>query len=472
MNKRFWLVLALVILPLTLALGSVMVSALPTPAAPVNTIAVDTPADEMITNGNCALREAIIAANGDSAVDNCPAGTGADTIILPAGTYSLTVGTPNEDLANGGDLDILGSLTIVGAGADATIIDGNGLDRVLDVNPALTPGVGVTIAGVTIRNGLEDTGGGIENGGVLTVTHSIVSGNTARRRGAGIRNRAGTLTIVNSSISGNIAGDRGSGIWNEAGTLSITGSTISGNIAADRGGGILNEAGTLSIANSTVSGNSAVDGGGIRNDGQLTIGNSLLFGNLAAEDGGGLLHRSGAATLNNVTIADNVADENADGVGEGGGIRVVGGTLTVRNSIVAGNRDDSVTIIHPDCSGVPGQALSSGYNLVGDAGGCNWLATIGDQVGDSTNPIDALLAPMADHGGPTLTCALLPGSPAIDAGNPATPSSGGNACEASDQRGMPRGEHGAACDIGAFETVSPIHLPIVLNAHPVAVLAD
>ena len=77
----------------------------------------------------------------------------------------------------------------------------------------------------------------------------------------------------------------------------------------------------------------------------------------------------------------------------------------------------------------------------------------GDIVGTGASPADPLLGPLQDNGGPTFTHALQFGSPAIDKGNPATPGSGGTACEATDQRGAPR-PAGAACDIGAYESNS------------------
>src|SRR3989337_982403 len=118
--------------------------------------------------------------------------------------------------------------------------------------------------------------------------------------------------------------------------------------------------------------------------------------------------------------------------------------LLFRKTIVAGN---TASEVGPDCSGTIG---SSGYNLVGSTSGCT---ITGDTTGNLTG-VDPLLSPLQDNGGPTLTHPLLPGSPAIAAGNPATPGSGGNACEATDQRGVVRPQF-AACDMGAFELEPP-----------------
>ena len=126
------------------------------------TITVNTFADENGTNlAACSLREAITAANTDAAFGGCPAGSGADVIVLGAGTYTLSLanaGGNNEDANVTGDLDINSSLTIQGAGAGSTIIQAgtttsNGIDKVFGVNPTCAAGVSVTITGVTIRNG-------------------------------------------------------------------------------------------------------------------------------------------------------------------------------------------------------------------------------------------------------------------------------------------------------------------------------
>lgn len=119
------------------------------PVAPVYaaTINVTTTSDDLIDNGNCTLREAIRAANTNTAVDACPAGSGADTIVLPAGTYTLTTSSDGEDESTG-DLNILESLTITGALSSTTIIDGGKLDSVFRVHEGH-----VTFNDLTIQNG-------------------------------------------------------------------------------------------------------------------------------------------------------------------------------------------------------------------------------------------------------------------------------------------------------------------------------
>ena len=344
-------------------------------ASAQSTIHVTTADDTVADDGFCSVREAVMAANQDAASGSqpgeCEAGSGADVIEIPAGTYPLdrngSDGPSDDDddecdddddecfpLGHRGDLDVAGDLTIEGIGRVVIQADPTFTDRLLHVH-------------------------------------------------------SGNVQIENITLEGANTNSNGAGIFN-AGSLTIIGSTISGNTTSGTGGGIRNS-GTLSVANSTLSGNSA------------------------AGDGGGFYNRTGTASFNNVTITNNVADSNSDG-GNGGGIRRYRGTVNVGNSIIAGNFDLSSSTVRPDCSG---QISSLGYNIIGDASGCN---ISGDTTGNQTG-VDPLLGPLADNGGNTFTHALLSGSPAIDSGNTAT-------CETSDQRGDSR-PSGLACDIGAYE---------------------
>jgi len=117
-------------------------------------IIVTTLGDELLLEGDCSLREAIRAANQDAAVDACLAGSGADAIVLAPGTYTLGLVGTGEDGAAVGALDIQDNLTISGAGAASTIIDGNGRDLVFHTLGAIS----VTISSVTIRNGMLEKG--------------------------------------------------------------------------------------------------------------------------------------------------------------------------------------------------------------------------------------------------------------------------------------------------------------------------
>jgi CSLREA domain-containing protein len=405
------------------------------PIAHAATISVNTVEDELNSDGDCSLREAIQAANSDGAVDACPSGSGDDIVTLPAGTYILTLAGANEDSNSTGDLDIADNLAINGAGVGDTTINGGGIDRVLH----LFSGTTVEINDLTITNGSTTLwGGGIFNaGGTLTLNNSSVSNNSAGGSGAGggILNNSGTVTLNNSSVVGNTA-DYGGGIHNiwASAMLTLNNSTVSGNAADGNGGGISNDQyGRVILTNSTISGNST------------TAGN-----------GGGIYSLYGTLTLNNVTISDNSTQ-----TGDGGGMDNGVSTVNLRNSIIANNSDGGGEA--PDCTGVFASIDSQGYNIIGNENGCVFTATVGDQVG-----VDPLLGLLQNNGGNTLTHALLTGSPAIDAGNPATPGSGGVACEVTDQRGEWRPMDGnndgieIYCDIGAYEapgTVAPTPTP-------------
>jgi hypothetical protein len=161
--------------------------------------------------------------------------------------------------------------------------------------------------------------------------------------------------------------------------------------------------------------------------------------------------------LNGSTVSGNVADTDGVDGGNAGGLFASGtetpsasSTITFANTIVAGNTDTTGDQEDVSCSNFPpGDFISLGFNLIGTATTNCALFELGST--DLAN-VGALLGPLASNSGPTQTHALLAGSPAIDAGNPAPPGSGANACPATDQRGNARPQ-GARCDIGAFELV-------------------
>ena len=212
----------------------------------------------------------------------------------------------------------------------------------------------------------------------------------------------------------------------------VTDVTIAGNNADVHGGAICNF-GFATIFGSTLSTNDAIggDGGGILNDGgNLNITNSTITTNGAQNSGGGISN-SGTANLTNVTVVSNSANTS------GGNLyNSTGFTLTVRNTIIA----NSVTTTN--CNGV---ITSASGNLSSDLS-CSL-------PGSDLSNVDPLLGGLAGNGGPTLTHALLPGSPAIDAGN-------GGVLPTTDQRGYVRvwdgnGDGTAIVDIGAYEYGAP-----------------
>src|SRR5256885_2346465 len=144
-------------------------------SASAATITVTTVADGVANDGNCTLREAVIAANTDSAVDACGAGSGADVIVLAAGTYTLSVTGAGEDASLTGDLDITSNITLQGAGSGSTIVRAGAIaDRVIHV---LSTGT-ATLQQLTIRDGVTRYGGGLYNAGTLTLTSCVVTANT------------------------------------------------------------------------------------------------------------------------------------------------------------------------------------------------------------------------------------------------------------------------------------------------------
>jgi cell division septation protein DedD len=257
------------------------------------------------------------------------------------------------------------------------------------------------------------TGLGIYNsGGRLTINSSFVSGNYSQdiqfSGGAGGILNLGVTEIADSVISNNFASGGGGGISNN-GMLTITDSIVSHNSTHGGTGGIGNgENGTMTITNCTVSGNTSTykqfaGPGGISNSGALTISNSTLSGNHSDGNGGGI-HNSGAIKITNSTLVDNFSYQSPY-LEKGAVYNSTGGTLTIGNTILKSGSAD------PNLNNT-GTVISQGYNLCSDTGG-GFLNSSGDQIN-----ADPMVGPLQDNGGPTFTHQLLPGSPAIDKGDP------------------------------------------------------
>jgi len=361
-----------------------------------------------------------------------------------------------------------GPEVIVGPGASIVTISGNNAVEVFSVQTGVTANLsGLTISGGNAANAVEgggirndgtltvtnstiehnsaDNGGGIYNDGTLTVTGSTIELNTnlSSLGGGGISNY-GTLTVTASTIESNTSFN-GGGI-NNVGTLMVINSTIVSNTATESGGGIENGAidaqlpGTLTVINSTIAGNSAVSGAGMyTGGGMVTVYGSTISGNLRALYGGGIEIFRSTLSVTNSTIAGNsatvfgggianfnggslfalnctIAYNSVSRVGAGGGLYVdAGATTTLENTIVADNRIPLKLHSASDIFLAAGATTVSGlYNLIGTGGSGGLTNGInGNQVGVA-NP---LLGTLAANGGPTQTIALLPGSPAIDAGD-------------------------------------------------------
>jgi predicted outer membrane repeat protein len=279
-------------------------------------------------------------------------------------------------------------------------------------------------------------GGAIGNYGTLTMTGSRFSGNQSTGNGGAI-DSTGTLTITGTTFATNHAGWRGGGINTYVGTLTVASSYFSGNTAGMYGAGLSSDASTTSVNSSTFTGNvSSGPGGAIEmgGAGSFNLYSSTITGNQATTSGGGLYwdpSTTGAMYLVNSTFADNVAGTTGGNV-YNGFTSTYNSLITVKTTIVSAGSPNN-------CSGT---VASAGYNL--ESTNTCGLVGAGDKV--SVNP---RLGRLQDNGGPTLTRALLFGSPAIDGGN--NPS-----CTASDQRGVSRPQDGnhdgtGICDIGAVE---------------------
>ena len=378
--------------------------------------------------GICTLRAAIQEAN---------ALAGADVIQIPAGTFPLSIAGANEENAASGDLDIRDDVTLEGAGAGVTILDGGALDRVLHVQPMNAATLLVTVRDVTIRNGAtaDAPGAGIvhaDEGTLLvedsTVTDNHVSGSTSSATGGGISsNGVGSLTVRRSLLTGNGAA-RGAAVFHN-GPLRLADSTLSSNTAT--GSAVVDSYGNVLIERCAFHGNTGgvlfVDGG--------TISNSTVSGN-DSNSGATISAFTSGIWIESSTIAGNTANYAL----------YTSGPVTLVNDVLAG------TSIGPECGILGGGSiLSLGHNL-DDDGTC-----AGGGPGDlpGQNP---QLGALANNGGPTLTMLPAPASPLANAG-------AGINCPPDDQRGFARNlGPGNACDIGAVEFSVPEPAAAALGA--------
>jgi hypothetical protein len=436
--------------------------------------------------GPGSLRQAILDTPAGGTVDFAPGLSG--TIPLTRGELLL-----NKDL------------TIAGPGADVLTVSGNHIGRVFEISATFT----VDISGLTVADGIAGfTGGaGILNAGTLTVTDSSLSRNTGAYDGGAIFDSGtGSTTIIDSVLSGNSA-SFGGGIASDLGPLIIRSSIISGNQVSGSGGGIY-DGGPLVMSSSRVSDNTSVYGGGIyfaaaasnrarivdstlsgnsasrdgdgilaaMNTGGMDLVSSTLSGNSAGR-GGGLILTRGTVSISSSTIAGNAAATEGGAIGN---IADAGfpTTLTVANSTISGNSaesgggiftamassvslpTDTLCAANTASAGsdLAGPVTSQGHNLIGDGtGGSGYDPT--DLVGTPSSPTDPKLGPLMDNGGPTPTMALLPGSPAIAAGDPT------NAPD-TDQRGPGYARTvGGTIDIGAFEVQTTQVFPVTTTAN-------
>jgi hypothetical protein len=336
-----------------------------------------------------------------------------------------------------GGLYLFHNISIEGPGADLLTVSGPGYFSYPHNFRVFTVYGTVSISGLTITNGYAPN----------------VDGEVDANLGGGIAN-FGTLTLSNSTVTGNTANSCPEGTCFEGPPPSAGGGIFNGNADGTA---------VLTIINSTVSDNFDVfgQGGGIANGvydsypyyevpgGTVILSNSTIAGNGCFANGGGIFNH-GMVMVTNSTVSDNYTNN-----GNGGGIYdAVSNGLVMGNTILAGNYAYEGGDLY-------GRLTGDGYNLIGNAypGG-------GFDPTDLLN-VDPRLGPLQDNGGPTPTMALLPGSPAINAGDNTN-------APMWDQRGAPfhRIVHGSI-DIGAFEvqargyprpTPQPLSDPVPVQA--------
>jgi predicted outer membrane repeat protein len=343
---------------LTAAAILTLIAALIPTSARAATLTVDRTDDDPTATActaapnDCSLRGALIATNGDAILD---------TILLPAGTYTLDEVGTGENSALDGDLDVQSDLVIIGDGAATTIIDGNSNvtgepvftvfgDQTAEFNNiTITGGNGgiINFGTLTLNdckvdgNNSTTVGGGIYTGGSLELSGTTVSNNSSQSFGGGIYVYQGSLTISNSVVEFNQSpSTAGGGIFQDSGTLDVSYTRFSGNTAG-AGGAISSSGTTVILDHMTFETNQALtyNGGALYIDGvtTLTITESSFAENIAAGSGGAANLVSGTnAAIDNSTFAYNISNDTGSD-GGGGAIQVTSSTLTMTNSTVIGN---------------------------------------------------------------------------------------------------------------------------------------
>ena len=442
----------------SVSIAIVAVSSLPASAAPAVSLYVTT------TGSGSVCSQASPCGSIQTAINTAQGGSynGDDvTINVATGTY-----TENDNIS----ASPLNSLTIAGAGASTTTVNGNHAGSVFTVNNGT-----VTFSGLTITNGNGVDGGGIANqgNGTVNVSNSTLSGNSGSNGGGGIANDGtGTVNVSNSTLTGNSSPSGGAIADESTGTVNVTNSILSGNGHAVFGGGIWEDIiSTVTVSNSTLTGNTADNAAGIYSPGTLIVSNSTLTGNTADVNGGGIFingNPGSTATVSNSTLTGNTAAGVGGGIvnlgalaltdstlvgnsagGSGGGIEN-GGTANLGASIVAEN---------PTGGGCSGTVTDEGYNIADDAT-CGFSAT--GSVNSSAT-LDASLGALANNGGPTQTILPILTSPAVRVIPTGTTLNSVSVCPRTDPRGVASVGN---CTIGAVEVpplapLAPADPPVI-----------
>lgn len=416
-------------------------------------------ANPTVVNGNCTLREAIAAAEGDDPVDSCPTGLGADTIRFAGALAGSTISLGTALSLDGGIGPRTTTITgdVDGDGSADISLKASGIVSTFNIHGTAD----VTLAYLSIighqppmiPDGSGD-GGAIINSSVLHLDHVTVRDGFADGNGGGIFNNYGVLTIKDSTITGNSAAF-GGGIFNQSGNVTISRTILSNNTATTSGGGIFNDSGSHSwLSRSTLSSNNASGGGGITNHGEFTINQSTLLDNHATAAGGGILTTS-ETIIRNSTLVGNVAHAG------GAASAQMGGYLNVVHSTIVGNSAERgggfrlgdfgsigaasllKSIVAHNNGGNCSRGMIAGISGDGNLFYPSMDECYGGIVGDPQ------LEPLADNTGPTRTMMPSAWGMAVDMVECADEVN-------VDQRGMPRSqmilsESGPWCDIGAVE---------------------
>ncbi|MCA9967559.1 MAG: hypothetical protein KC423_25090 [Anaerolineales bacterium] len=410
-------------------------------------------ADIMVDGKNCTLMDAITAANTDAVVGGCD-GTSSNTLILTKDIVLKAI--DNTDFGYSGTPVITSEITIEGNGHKIKR-DSNDPFRILTV-----AGGQLQLNNSVITGGHAEVGGGIlVHGGLLHMDHSTVTGNEADTSGGGIAAKGGGFVLaLQSTITGNEAGQFGGGILAENNSVAWSKySSITENTAVYGGGGTASVGDAiLIIGASTVSGNEASGadsaGGGVlslENTGSSKYGTFIFNSTIANNEagfGGGIGNYSAGTAVLASTVAGNTAHQ------EGGGIWNNSGFVDLYSSIVAGN-DATIGAEIANHDSIDSQDNLFGHSGVSNSDalagftpdGTDFLATSDENNVALGNIMDTSGSNprLRDNGGPTLTIALVPGSPAIDgSGDDRT----GETYVSLDQRGFVRDSN---ADIGAFE---------------------
>lgn len=396
--------------------------------------------------GSIFLGHAMLTLTRCSLVDNVGGLGGAiysdgGSLTVSAGVFQRNMtdaGASGLGAAMGGAIANVGGTLVI----DDTVFTANRSER--EAGAIYTSGTARLTSSALSENVASGIGGAVANDGDLTLIDCEVTDNQSVSVGGGIHSTK-ALTLQRCAVNGNQSSSSGGGI-NNFGALTIESCTFDGNFAGSRGGAVSSfqndpaVAASATAQNSTFSNNVGIRGGALSNfAASLTLTNCTVSGNTAFVFGGAIHNVNGVVTARAVTFTGNSARQDNAGIfnqrlpAQPGGAAL----FTIQNSIVRLGLT-GVNLLNDS-----GTIISDGFNLSDDPAGGDGTSGPGGFLNGPTDVrnTDPKLGPLQNNGGPTLTHALLAGSPAIDAG-------GSTNVPPFDQRGFTRvGAH----DIGAFE---------------------